>query len=194
MAVCLIYIYFFKKEIIKEERHLYLLALVAVVVLAVAKAISILNIDWLEYLVPLSFASIILVFLSDPQLAWVINTLLSLMVGVIFDFNLTLTVFYFINGTAAIYLLLNLNQRKEMIRRGLYLAGINLFAVLALSFLFGIKRFSSVFLFALVAGFNGILATALANGFLPFLEHLFGLTSPLSLRTGQSEIFCWNVC
>ncbi|NLC52437.1 MAG: HDIG domain-containing protein [Firmicutes bacterium] len=181
MAVCLIYIYFFKKEIIKEERHLYLLALVAVVVLAVAKAISILNIDWLEYLVPLSFASIILVFLSDPQLAWVINTLLSLMVGVIFDFNLTLTVFYFINGTAAIYLLLNLNQRKEMIRRGLYLAGINLFAVLALSFLFGIKRFSSVFLFALVAGFNGILATALANGFLPFLEHLFGLTSPLSL-------------
>ena len=35
--------------------------------------------------------------------------------------------------------------------------------------------------FALVAGFNGILATALANGFLPFLEHLFGLTSPLSL-------------
>ena len=126
MAVCLIYIYFFKKEIIKEERHLYLLALVAVVVLAVAKAISLLNIDWLEYLVPLSFASIILVFLSDPQLAWVINALLSLMVGVIFDFNLTLTVFYFINGTAAIYLMLNLNQRKEMIRRGLYLAGINL--------------------------------------------------------------------
>jgi putative nucleotidyltransferase with HDIG domain len=181
MAVCLIYIYFFKKEIIKEERHLYLLALVAVVVLAVAKAISLLNIDWLEYLVPLSFASIILVFLSDPQLAWVINALLSLMVGVIFDFNLTLTVFYFINGTAAIYLMLNLNQRKEMIRRGLYLAGINLFTVLTLSFLFGIKRFSSMLVFALVAGFNGILATALANGFLPFLEHLFGLTSPLSL-------------
>ncbi|MBA2133049.1 HD family phosphohydrolase [Capillibacterium thermochitinicola] len=181
MAICLIYIYFFEKRILKEEQHLYLLALVSVVVLAVAKAFSLLNLDLMAYLVPLSFASIILVFLSEPKLAWVITALLSLMVGVIFDFHLALTVFYFINGTAALYLMLNLNQRKEMIRRGLYLAGINFFTVLTLSFLFGIKRFSSMFLFALVAGFNGILATALANGFLPFFEHLFGLTSPLSL-------------
>ncbi|NLW60071.1 MAG: HDIG domain-containing protein [Firmicutes bacterium] len=181
MAICLFYIDFFKKEISKEESHLYLLALVAVVVLAVAKAVSLLNLELMEYLVPLSFAGIVLVFLSDAQLAWVVTTLLSLMVGVIFGYNLALTVFYFINGTAAIYLMLNLNQRKEMIRRGLYLAGINLFTVLTLSFLFGIKPFSRVFVFALAAGFNGILATALANGFLPFLEQLFGLTSPLSL-------------
>ena len=181
MAVCLFYIYFFKKTLIKEERHLYLLALVAVVVLAVAKAISLLNMDWMEYLAPLSFAGIILSFLSEPQLAWVISSLLSLMIGVIFDFNLALTVYYFINGTAAIYLMFDLTQRKEMIRRGLYLSGINFFTIISLGFLFGIKRLSSLFLFALVAGFNGILSTALANGFLPFFEHLFGLTSPLSL-------------
>ncbi|HBL36032.1 MAG TPA: hypothetical protein DDZ55_04395 [Firmicutes bacterium] len=181
MAVCLFYLYFFNKMLIKEERHLYLMALVSVVVLALAKAISLLNLDWIEYLVPLSFAGIVLSFLSEPQLAWVISTLLSLMIGVIFDFNLALTVYYFISGTAAIYLMVNLTQRKEMIRRGLYLSGINFFTIFALGFLFGIKRFSSLFLFALVAGFNGILSTALANGFLPFFEHLFGLTSPLSL-------------
>ncbi len=181
MAICLIYIYFFKKEMIKEERHLYLMALVTVVVLAVAKAISLLNVDWLAYLVPLSFAGIVLSFLSEPQLAWVISSLLSLMIGLIFDFSLTLTVFYFINGTAAIYLMFNLTQRKEMIRRGLYLSGINFFTVFSLGFLFGIKRLSNLFLFALIAGFNGILSTALANGFLPFFEHLFRLTSPLSL-------------
>ncbi|NLY90697.1 MAG: HDIG domain-containing protein [Firmicutes bacterium] len=181
IAVCLLYIYFFKKEMIKEERHLYLMALVTVVVLAVAKAISLLNLEWLAYLVPLSFAGIVLSFLSEPQLAWVITALLSLMIGLIFDFSLTLTVFYFINGTAAIYLMFNLTQRKEMIRRGLYLTGINFFTVFSLGFLFGIKRLSSLFLFALIAGFNGILTTALANGFLPFFEHLFGLTSPMSL-------------
>ena len=181
LAVCLIYIYFFKKEIIKEERHLYLLALVSVVVLAVAKAMSLLHVDWMEYLVPLSFAGIVLSFLSEPQLAWVITSLLSLMIGVIFDFNLALTVYYVISGTAAIYLMFNLNQRKEMIRRGLYLSGINLFTVFSLGFLFGIKSFSSLLIYAMVAGFNGILSTALANGFLPFFEHLFGLTSPLSL-------------
>jgi putative nucleotidyltransferase with HDIG domain len=181
MAICLIYIYFFKKEMIKKERHLYLMALVSVVVLAVAKAISLLNLDWLAYLVPLSFAGIVLSFLSEPQLAWVVTSLLSLMVGLIFDFSLTLTVFYFINGTAAIYLMFNLTQRKEMIRRGLYLSGINFFTVASLGFLFGIKRLSTLFLYALIAGFNGILATALANGFLPFFEHLFSLTSPMSL-------------
>ncbi|HEY8391539.1 MAG TPA: HDIG domain-containing metalloprotein [Capillibacterium sp.] len=181
IAICLLYIYFFKKELIKEERHLYLMALVTVVVLAVAKAISLLNVDWLSYLVPLAFAGIVLSFLSKPDVAWVITALLSLMIGLIFDFSLTLTVFYFINGTAAIYLMFNLTQRKEMIRRGWYLAGINFFTVFSLGFLFGIKRVTSLFLYALIAGFNGILATALANGFLPFFEHLFGLTSPLSL-------------
>jgi putative nucleotidyltransferase with HDIG domain len=181
MAVCLFYLYFFNKKLIKEERHLYLMALVSVVVLAVAKAFSLLNMDWIEYLVPLSFAGIILSFLSEPQLAWVISTLLSLMMGVILDFNLPLTVYYFVSGTAAIYLMVNLTQRKEMIRRGVYLAGINLFIILALGFLFGIKRFTSLLLFGLVAGFNGIFSTALANGFLPFFEHLFSLTSPLSL-------------
>src|SRR5690606_40574894 len=73
MAICLFYIDFFKKEISKEESHLYLLALVAVVVLAVAKAVSLLNLELMEYLVPLSFAGIVLVFLSDAQLAWVVT-------------------------------------------------------------------------------------------------------------------------
>ncbi len=181
MGICLFYIYYFKREIIKQERHLYLLALISVVVLAVAKAMSLSNVEWMEYLIPLSFAGIVLSFLSEPQLAWIITTLLSLMIGVILDFNLSLTVYYFISGTASIYSMFNLTQRKEMIRMGLLLSGVNLFTVITLGFLFGTRRLGSQFGFALVAGFNGILSTALANGFLPFLEHLFGLTSPLSV-------------
>lgn len=181
MGVCLLYIYYFKREMLRQERHLYLIALIAVVVLAVAKAMSLANVEWMEYLIPLSFAGIVLSFLSEPQLAWIITTLLSLMIGVILDFDLSLTLYYFISGAAAIYGMFNLTQRKEMIQRGLLLSGVNFFIVLTLGFLFGARHLGNQLLFALVAGFNGILSTALANGFLPFLEHLFSLTSPLSL-------------
>ncbi len=181
MGICLFYIYFFKRDFLKEERQLYLVALVALVVLAVAKAMSLMNLEWIEYLIPLSFAGIVLSFLSDPQLAWVVTTILSLLIGVILDFNLSLTVFYFISGAVSIYSMINITQRKEMIRMGLILSGINLFTVITIGFLFGAKRLGTQLGFAMVAGFNGILSTALANGFLPFLEHLFGLTSPLSI-------------
>ncbi len=181
MGVFLLYLYYFKREMFKEERQLYLIALLVVVVLAVAKALSLTNLEWMKYLIPLSFAGIILASLSEPQLAWIITTLLSLMFGVILDFELSLTLYYFISGIAAIYSMFNLTQRKEMIQRGLILSGANFLIVLTLGFLFGAQRLGNQLIYALVAAFNGILSTALANGFMPFLEQLFKLTSTLSL-------------
>lgn len=181
IGIGLLYIYHFNKKLLKQERQIYLLALVILTVLAVAKALSLSNVTALNYLIPLSFASIILTILLNPRTAWVMSTLLCFLVGIVVDFNLSYTIFYFISGTASVYCMINITQRKELIQRGLILSGVNFLAVITLSLLFGNKNFLHILGFAVTGAFNGILSTALANGFLPFLEHLFGMTSALSL-------------
>lgn len=181
IGIGLLYIYHFDKKLLKQERQIYLLALVILTVLAVAKGLSVSKVMALNYLIPLSFASIILTILLDPRTAWVMSTLLSFLVGIIIDFNLSFAIFYFVSGTASVYCMINITQRKELIQRGLILSGANFLAVITLSLLFGNKNFLYILGFAVTGAFNGILSTALANGFLPFLEHLFGMTSALSL-------------
>lgn len=181
IGIGLLYIYHFNKKLLKQERQIYLLALVILTTLAVAKALSLSNVTSLNYLIPLSFASIILTILLNPRTSWVMSTLLCFLMGIVVDFNLSYTIFYFISGTASIYCMINITQRKELIQRGLILSGVNFLAVITLSLLFRNKNFLHVFGFAVTGAFNGILSTALANGFLPFLEHLFGVTSALSL-------------
>lgn len=181
IGIGVFYIYRFKREILRQENYLYLLALVALVVLATAKILSLLDVLWLRYMIPLSFAGIILTILLDAQIAWVVTTLLSLMVGVVVDYDLSPAIFYFISGTISIYCLSNITQRREMIRMGLILAGVNFGAVVTLGLLFGDRNLLNLLGLAFVGGFNGIFSTALAMGFLPFLEQLFKLTSDLSL-------------
>ena len=181
IGIGVFYIYRFKRDILRQENYLYLLALVVLVVLATAKIMSLLDVAWLRYMIPLSFAGIILTILLDPQIAWVVTTLLCLMVGVVVDFDLSPAVFYFISGTISIYCISNITQRKEMIRMSLILAGVNFSAVITVGLLFGDRNLLNLLGLALVGGFNGIFSTALAMGFLPFLEQLFKLTSDLSL-------------
>lgn len=181
IGIGVFYIYRFKSEILRQENYLYLLALVALVVLATAKIMSLLDVMWLRYMIPLSFAGIILTILLDPQIAWVATTLLSLMVGVVVDYDLSPAIFYFISGTISIYCISNITRRKEMIRMGLILAGVNFGAVVTVGLLFGDRNLLNLLGLALIGGFNGIFSTALAMGFLPFLEQLFKLTSDLSL-------------
>ena len=118
LGIGFFYLYRFHRKILQEENLLYLLTLVILVVLATAKIMSLPDISELRYLIPLPFAGVILTILLNPQVAWVANALLSLMTGVVADFNLSLTVFYFISGTISIYSVSNITQRKEMIRTG----------------------------------------------------------------------------
>ncbi|NLZ43458.1 MAG: HDIG domain-containing protein, partial [Clostridia bacterium] len=181
LGIGFFYLYRFHRKILQEENLLYLLTLVILVVLATAKIMSLPDISELRYLIPLPFAGVILTILLNPQVAWVANALLSLMTGVVADFNLSLTVFYFISGTISIYSVSNITQRKEMIRTGGVLAGVNFCAAVTLGLLFGERNFLNLLSIAMVGGFNGIFSIALANGFLPFLEQLFRVTSALSL-------------
>jgi putative nucleotidyltransferase with HDIG domain len=181
LGIGFFYLYRFHKKILQEENLLYLLTLVILVVLATAKIMSLPDIPLLRYLIPLPFAGVILTILLNPQVAWVVTALLSLMTGVVADFNLSLAVFYSISGTIAIYSVTNITQRKEMIRTGVLLAGVNFCAAITVGLLFGERNFLDLFSMATVGCFNGIFSIALANGFLPFLEQLFRVTSALSL-------------
>src|SRR5690554_5459966 len=164
------YLYRFNRKILYRENHLYLLTLVILVVLATAKIMSLPDTPWLRYLIPLAFGGVILTILLDPQVAWVATALLSLMIGVVADFDLALAVFYFISGTISIYSVSSITQRKEMIRMGGLLTGVNFCAAITVGLLFNQSnnlKLLDLLGIAMVGGFNGIFSIALANGFLP---------------------------
>ncbi|HOQ24208.1 MAG TPA: HDIG domain-containing protein [Bacillota bacterium] len=181
LSVGLFYILLFKNKYLRQEHLLYLLGLIAIIILLTAKLLTLLPSPSLDYLIPVVLASILLTVLLDPEMAWVFTVLISLFVAVIADYNLSLAIYYIISGSAAIYSVTHMYSWSQLLRTTVIVAAVNFLSILTIGLLFGEHSFITLLGFGLVGMLNALLSTVLANGMLPFLEHMFGLTSFFSL-------------
>lgn len=179
MSIGLLYLYLYKSAFLRQERLVYLLALIAILVLVVAKILTLTKEPSLNYLIPVSLAGILLSALLDYELAWVFTALLSLFVSVIAGYDLSLAIYYFLSGSAAIFSVYRMANWKQLLRTTVIVAAVNFVSIITLGLLFGGGQ--SILLFGLMGLANALISTVFANGLLPFLEHLFGITSSFSL-------------
>ena len=173
-----IYIWRFHPELLEQERMLYLLLMLIILVVGLIKVLSLVDNSAVPYLAPVSFAAMLITILIDPQLALAMTIILSLLGGIIVDYSLALTIFYFISGVVAVLSLTHFQRQRDMVRCGLILMVSNAVIAIVLNLLF---RSSFNFPSVLLATTNGFLSAVLAIGSLPFLEHIFRITSPIRL-------------
>ena len=181
MGIGLFYLLLFKTKYLRQERLLYMLGLIALLVLVIAKILTLPKIPGLYYLIPVVLSSILLTVLLDSEMAWVFTVLLSLFVAVIAGYDLSLAIYYILSGSAAIYSVSRMANWSQLLRTTIIVAVVNFFSILTLGLLFGEHDLLTILGFGLLGMLNALLSTVFANGLLPFMEHLFGLTSFLSL-------------
>jgi len=178
IVMALGYIYRFRREMLRQERLLYLIAVTTTIAAVMGKFFGLNPSSNLAYFAPVTFASILWVLLLEPQVALMLTVLMSLLMGVVTGFQLGLTIYTLIGGSTAIFVLYQRQQRSELMMSGLFIGTANVFSVLLLALLSGVlpplQRIA-------LAAFNGVTAAVVAIGLLPFLENLFGLTSAIRL-------------
>lgn len=174
----LVYIFQFHPDLLQEERLLYLLLLLLLLVVGLIKVLSLTEIPSLSYLAPVSFAAMLAAILIKRELGLALTAVVSLLGGIIVEYNLALTIFYFVSGAIAVFTLFNFNRQRDLVRSGSILSVANLVTVAALNLLF---RSSFNYESVLLAVANGFLSAVLAIGSLPFMEHLFKITTPIRL-------------
>lgn len=174
----LIYIYMFYPNLFIKERLLYLTLLLLLLVLGMVKILSLVGNPALPYLAPVNFAVMLLTILVNPPVALVLVIVLSLLGGIIVDFNLELTIFYFISGVITILTLSKFQRQRDLVRSGSVLMAANAFTVVLLNLLFRVHFEPLAILLASIGGF---VSAVLAIGSLPFLENTFKVISPIRL-------------
>lgn len=174
----LVSIFQFYPGLLREEGSLYLLLLLLLMLVGLIKVLSLTDIPSLPFLAPVSFAAMLAAILVKREMALVLTAILSLLGGVIVEYNLALTIFYFISGTIAVLSLFNFQRQRDLVRSGWILIVANLITVSALNLLF---RSTFSFDSVILAAINGFLSSVLTIGSLPFLEHIFKITTPIRL-------------
>ncbi|HOJ77571.1 MAG TPA: HDIG domain-containing protein [Bacillota bacterium] len=177
-GLCLIYIFQFHNKLFAEERLLYLLLLLLLLMLGLIKVLSLAQNELLPYLAPVSFAIMLTTILINPQVALIMTCVVSLLGGIIVNFSLPLSIFYFVSGIISVMTLTNFQRQRDLVRSGIILMVVNTITVLFVNMLFKSKPDYWTVVLACSSGF---LSAVLAIGSLPFIEHLFKLTSPIRL-------------
>ncbi|MGM0602325.1 MAG: HD family phosphohydrolase [Bacillota bacterium] len=176
--------FYFRKyqdSIWNSNTKLLLIELLIFIVIMLAKIFTIFQNPFMDYLVPTAMASILLTVLIDSKTALISTIFLSFLIAPVFNMNFNIVLTSFLAGLVGIFSVSRVKERGDLIRAGFNVSLLLVFAITGLSFLERTQDWMYL-LWAVTGGIlNGILVGVLANGFLPYLEDLFDMTSSVKL-------------
>lgn len=184
ISIASLYFYKYKPDVWDDPRKLIFLELMVIIVLILAKIIDVfppVNYFHLPYLVPVAMASILITVLIGTEEAVISTIFIGFLAAIVFnnDFNVAIT--GFVGGLVGIYSVSKLSQRNDMVRAGFYVSGIMVILVFGLRMMNPVTSWLSLVGHISMGILNGVIVAILANGLLPYLENLFGLTSSVKL-------------
>lgn len=181
-SVVIYYIYLFNRDIYENKNHLSLLGLIVIITLILGLAARYFS----TYLIPVAMCAMLITVLFESRLAVIFNIVLALFFGFVVQGELSFFVISLLGGLVAIFSVAQLKRRSDLVRAGIYVAAVNVIAIIAIYLLSGSFKFEYDYLrefsIAMLAGIgNGLFSAVMAIGLLPFLESAFGLTTAITL-------------
>ncbi len=186
LSLASIYLYKYEKDIWNNNRKLLFLELMVLIILILAKFIDIIPTSavsnfYLPYLVPIAIASILITVLIGTEVAVIATIFISFLVALVFTTDYNVAILGFVSGLVGVFSVSKLSQRNDMVKAGFNVSAVLVFLVLGLKFINPIGSWWTVLGHVSMAIANGVIVAILANGLLPYLENLFGLTSSVKL-------------
>jgi len=179
-----IYISQYQREVLEGEGILALLGLLPIIIITLAKLASYIAnympIEYPSFVVPVAAASIMIAILIDTDLAILFTISLSFLVGIVTGDGVIGITVALVGGLTGIYSVSKLSQRSDLARAGL-IVGLTTSATI-FTFLLMVPNVELArFLKILWGILNGVLVAVVTNGLLPYIENIFGITSPVKL-------------
>ena len=173
-----VYLWQHQREVTANDGLLALLGLVLIISVFLAKILSLIPWEGIGYLIPSAFAAMLITLLLDSHLAIVVVVALSVIVGMVTDFQISTVVTVMAGGITGVFSVGRISQRSDLTRAGFIVGVVNfatiVFMALATNNLFILRH-------SYLGIVNGIVSAVLTIGFLPYLESLFGITSSIKL-------------
>jgi putative nucleotidyltransferase with HDIG domain len=160
--------------------RILLAALLLVLFTALARVFVFFEDSLSPYLIPLAGLSILGTILLGPRLMFLMVVITSVNVGIVADNDFSLTAVLLLTSGFAIYTVLRVGPRTELLRAGLLIAlvsGIVTFAVA----LIGGDSLRVAVVDGGVGLVNGLLSLMLAMVLLPLFENVFNILTPMKL-------------
>ena len=173
------YLYRYARHIFESNNDLIILQLVSILVIALAKIFN--EIGLSGYLIPLGMVSILMTILVDIDLAILMTVLLDILIAVIYHNDMNLFAVHLLGGLVGIFSASGIRQRSDLIRSGLFISLTNAIGIISFTALLQHARLEVVAYNALWGIINGFFCGVLSIGFLPYFEHMFGISSNIKL-------------
>ena len=172
------YLYQYRRDVRREEKLLYLFALIVCTQVALTKLVSSIAGTGAGFLIPTAFATMLIAILLDLRLGVVAAVIFSLIAGIVADNNIRVLVVNLVGGIAGAFCVSKISQRSDITRAGFLVGLANFFAILGMGMLAGDLSMLKLSWLGLL---NGIISAILTIGTLPYLETIFHLTSAIRL-------------
>ena len=173
-----LYFKYYEPAIYSNNRHLFLIALMAVVITAIGKAISLSNGP--AYYVPVAIAPILIGLLLGVRPAIVTALTLSILAGLVAGERFDSTLVFMAGSVMGIYSVRTIRKRSELFKAGMVVGISNAVCVIGLGILNNLET-NTILLDASVFLLNGIAVGIIIVGTLHIFESLFRITTNISL-------------
>ncbi|MGE5380181.1 MAG: HD family phosphohydrolase [Methylocystaceae bacterium] len=178
-----------QREIYQSDRRFMLLALIFLIIVVLARAITMIKLGstpeingLIGFLVPVAAGSMLVAILLDVSLAYYITALMAIFAGLMAESNgLSVAFSAYIGGMVGVLSVSRINQTSDLARAGIYLALANLAAVLGITLITNNVTPNVLLVSVIIAVLNGLLSAVLMIGLLPYLEAGFAVTSMIKL-------------
>jgi putative nucleotidyltransferase with HDIG domain len=180
MGVAWYFLERFGRRILKSKATIKLILAASLTILFTALARLFIEFSFNPYLTPLAGLSIIGTVLLGPRLMFLMVVITAINVGIMSGNDFLLTAALLISSGFAIYTVVRVNSRQQLLKAGLFIAvvtGVVMFAVA----LIGGGTFSEALWQGIRGLGNGLLSLMLAMVLLPLLEDAFNILTPMKL-------------
>ena len=177
----------FQPRFYDQDQYVILYGILFTLTLLAAKGVTLIKLGsqaetagLIGYLAPLAGGAMLITVLMDAGLAVFTSFILSLLLGVMLDGQISFVVAGLAGSLAGVYSVSSLSDRAGLIKGGFFVAAVNAVVIFVLGLLNGPDA-STVLKGMGLGVVNGFLSSIVMLGLLPYLETLFGITSSVRL-------------
>ncbi len=177
----------FQSRFYEQSQYLTLYGILFTLTLLAAKGVTMISLGsqaetagLIGYLAPLAGGAMLITVLLDARLAVFTSFILSLLLGVMLDGQISFVVAGLAGSLAGVYSVSNLSDRAGLIRGGIFVSAVNAAVIFVLGLLYA-SNAGTVLIGMGLGVVGGFLSSIMMLGFLPYLETLFGITGSVRL-------------
>lgn len=176
LFISIYYINRLNKKVKEKNSYIQILCLLGLLYYFIVIALKNINV----LLIPSEMLALSVSVILDPYIAIMLNTIFSIIGGMMLNFNQAYIVMSLFGGIIGAIKMANSRQRIDFIKSGIYVSAVNTLAILGVG-LINSNNIIPVLENSLWGIISGAFSAILAIGLLPFWEAGFDIITPLKL-------------